>query len=1033
MATTTTSAAAALLTLSLAWGAFAAPSDPASTHAPATARAAHQAAQPVDWDDLMAPADELLARHDCLACHAPQSELRTALDPRKAPVVNRIAERMSIPWIESFLEDPRGQRPGTHHPHQLAGLADDERAAVAGDLVHFLAQASGKEVAPIEPFETDAQTLELGRVLFHAVGCVACHGPLESVDELSVSLAERELIDWEDEEEPEPQAVRPGVLTPRLTALPPDLSTKYGPVQLAAFLLSPVVQRPSGHCPSMSLQRPEAVAIASYLLRDQATGVDGRQERAAGLRYRTYTLESKGDGAFVAMATKNPASSGVTTEIGVGLRPRDNNFGLSFSGWIEVPDDGTYTFHLTSDDGSRMHLDGELLVDNGGVHGKRTVSEEVELSFGLHSIQVQMYEVTGGEVLSLEWEGPGIERGPIPAEALTHWPLVLSPRAPDGTVAGVQDSFTVDAERAARGAEAFTRFGCVTCHDAPGALGGEPPAAPSLEQLSGVRPGVLVCLRPDGRYDFDDRDVGLLLAAFVEGGTPSSVRRSPKAEVEHTLARRNCYACHRRDDIGGVHPDLAPYYRGDEGAELGDQGRFPPVLTAVGRKLKPAVLANAVAGNEKVRPYLMTRMPRMGKQNLERLTVALMAADEAPTEEPRLADMCPPGAVDEGRRLAGDRGGLGCVQCHDFRGTASLGVRAVDMGTMHRRLRFGWFRELLLDPSNVDLDGRMANLWVDGASPVTDIAGGDREEQIRRLWCWLGEGPDSMGPPPGLDTGPWAYELTPDGGPRLVSVFMKDVSPRVLCVGTPEGVNMAFDVEHGRLAKLWRGRFMNVIGTWRGRAGALESPGSDDHVDLPGGTAIGTRPRLASEWDELAVGRSLGRSVGKDGSVTFRYEVEGLEVTETLRPTLMGVRLSVDAEYERRPGVERTFELRRRGGGKAEPVIARVGVARRFERAGRGLWRTSGAEWPLYIVGDEGVAVAEVIRPEPVERPASGKGRTSVLDARDREISGDRKNRRKSGSDLPADVEELRIPVLMAPAKDGSGDLVGRISWKYAW
>ena len=69
-----------------------------------------------------------------------------------------------------------------------------------------------------------------------------------------------------------------------------------------------------------------------------------------------------------------------------------------------------------------------------------------------------------------------------------------------------------------------------------------------------------------------------------------------------------------------------PYFRGDEGAELGDQGRFPPVLTAVGRKLRPAVLADAVAGHEKVRPYLMTRMPRMGRENLDGLPRALMAA-----------------------------------------------------------------------------------------------------------------------------------------------------------------------------------------------------------------------------------------------------------------------------------------------------------------------------------------------------------------------------------------------------------------------
>ena len=95
---------------------------------------------------------------------------------------------MSKAALVSFLEDPRAVRPGTHHPHQLADIPGASRRQVAEDLVHFLARDHGDAVAPIAPFETDAQTLERGRALFHSVGCVACHGPLESVDELEVSL-----------------------------------------------------------------------------------------------------------------------------------------------------------------------------------------------------------------------------------------------------------------------------------------------------------------------------------------------------------------------------------------------------------------------------------------------------------------------------------------------------------------------------------------------------------------------------------------------------------------------------------------------------------------------------------------------------------------------------------------------------------------------------------------------------------------------------------------------------------------------------
>ena len=40
-----------------------------------------------------------------------------------------------------------------------------------------------------------------------------------------------------------------------------------------------------------------------------------------------------------------------------------------FEGWVEVPATGVYTLHLRSDDGSRLWLSGQPLIDNDGLHG----------------------------------------------------------------------------------------------------------------------------------------------------------------------------------------------------------------------------------------------------------------------------------------------------------------------------------------------------------------------------------------------------------------------------------------------------------------------------------------------------------------------------------------------------------------------------------------------------------------------------------------------------------------------------------------
>ena len=130
---------------------------------------------------------------------------------------------------------------------------------------------------------------------------------------------------------------------------------------------------------------------------------------------------------------------------------------------------------------------------------------------------------------------------------------------------------------------------------------------------------------------------------------------------------------------------------------------------------------------------------------------------------------------------------------------------------------------------------------------------------------------------------------------------------------------------------------------------------------------------MNAPWDEDALGSSLGRRLHPDGAMTFRYRVGELEVEETLRPTAIGVEGSGDVEPERRPGIERTFEVRAPAGSAGDPVVARVGLARRFDGAGRA-WRTDGSDWPLYVLDEAGAQSARVVTPPPgraMTRPSS--------------------------------------------------------------
>jgi len=94
---------------------------------------------------------------------------------------------------------------------------------------------------------------------------------------------------------------------------------------------------------------------------------------------------------------------------------RKNDFGHSFSGFILIEKDGTYEFQTTSDDGSILIINGFPVVDNDGLHGRKTVSGDIPLKKGSHKIKVHYFERGGQESLDVKWKGPGFEWANIPA------------------------------------------------------------------------------------------------------------------------------------------------------------------------------------------------------------------------------------------------------------------------------------------------------------------------------------------------------------------------------------------------------------------------------------------------------------------------------------------------------------------------------------------------------------------------------------------------------------------------------------------
>tara|TARA_Y100001933_G_scaffold263505_3_gene325272 strand:- start:360 stop:3737 length:3378 start_codon:yes stop_codon:yes gene_type:complete len=95
-----------------------------------------------------------------------------------------------------------------------------------------------------------------------------------------------------------------------------------------------------------------------------------------------------------------------------------NSFSIRYSGYIQIDTEGSYTFYTSSDDGSKLFIDGTEVVDNDGAHGNQERSGTISLSAGLHDITVLFFENSGGETLTVQYQGPSISKQNIPFSKL---------------------------------------------------------------------------------------------------------------------------------------------------------------------------------------------------------------------------------------------------------------------------------------------------------------------------------------------------------------------------------------------------------------------------------------------------------------------------------------------------------------------------------------------------------------------------------------------------------------------------------------
>jgi hypothetical protein len=96
-----------------------------------------------------------------------------------------------------------------------------------------------------------------------------------------------------------------------------------------------------------------------------------------------------------------------------------DTFSVRWSGRIEARYSETYTFYTNSDDGVRLWVDGQLIVDNWTDHAPTENSGMIALGAGQrYDLRLEYYESGGGAVIQLSWSSASQARELVPASLI---------------------------------------------------------------------------------------------------------------------------------------------------------------------------------------------------------------------------------------------------------------------------------------------------------------------------------------------------------------------------------------------------------------------------------------------------------------------------------------------------------------------------------------------------------------------------------------------------------------------------------------
>ncbi|MBM4075464.1 MAG: hypothetical protein FJ267_07455, partial [Planctomycetes bacterium] len=520
----------------------------------------------------------LIGELNCLSCHPASDSFRMSIDTKQAPILDDVGSRVRREWLREYLTKPHASKPGTTMPDVIAAIPEKDRVSTVDALAHFLIQSG----TPIES-HPNLSSAKRGDELFHKIGCVACHEPLNGIEPKPLASISLQNVD-----------------------------KKYTVSSLIGFLKNPLAVRPSGRMPTFSLKDEEYRDIAQRLVRsvDLTPNVH-------------FSVHEATTDTFPDFEKQQPIAKGQCAGFDLEVAKRTSDFAIRFSTWLTVKQPGEFQITLGSDDWSRLFVNNKTVVDNGGTHPHQTKTGSVSLEAGSHPVIVDFFQRGGEWTLEVDVSGPGFKQQPL-ANFCTLESEGRSSDRPNTTSSPRESSS--DPLLIEQGRKLFASLGCAACHSLKqgdqrieSTLKSKP-----LDELN-VENGCLSSTNPGIAPRFG---LSVIQLELIRSALNAKDHAEPASETIHRqMAWLNCYACHRRGYFGGVEKDRDPFFTTHQ-KEMGDEGRIPPSLNGVGDKLRPEFLKEVLhQGGSDRKHSMVTRMPKFGPDNVGRLMELFQAVD----------------------------------------------------------------------------------------------------------------------------------------------------------------------------------------------------------------------------------------------------------------------------------------------------------------------------------------------------------------------------------------------------------------------